>query len=122
MFRQGMAVCWNHEHALYLDLSCSMPGEAGEHLWAAAGAVLGDSSVRKAGFKLRDQLAALLQHGMEVQPDVILSVIPTQAECSAPSARSSAFQTTEQIGLCCAVKTLAGHIWQAHEFCAGPAS
>ena len=90
LFRQGMAVCWSHEHALYLDLSCSMPGASGEHLWAAASAVLGNSSVRKAGFKLRDQLAALLQHGIQVHHGVPHSVISVHPECNAPSPRSSA--------------------------------
>ena len=95
-------MCWSHEHALYLDLSCSMPGASGEHLWAAASAVLGSSSVRKAGFKLRDQLAALLQHGIKVRHGVLLCVIFIHTECNALSATSSAFHRVEQDVVCCA--------------------
>ena len=85
-------MCWSHERALYLDLSCGMTAGSGERLWAAAGALLGDPSVRKAGFRLRDQLAALLQHGIQVSPGMLIfSPFPSRM-CNAALAHASASQ------------------------------
>ncbi|KAK9826374.1 hypothetical protein WJX81_004727 [Elliptochloris bilobata] len=63
---EGMAFCWSQGRALFLDLSQGAQPRCAARLLAAAGAVLRNASVRKAGFQLRDQLAALLQQGIQV--------------------------------------------------------
>jgi len=71
---QGVAFCWSAGRVLFMDLSRGMQPVLAARMWAAAAAVWRNPSVGKAGFRLQEQIAALLQHGVEVSPCSLLRV------------------------------------------------
>ena len=78
---QGAAFCWGEGRVLFLDLSRRMSPARAARLWAAAAAAWRSPRVRVAGFQLRGQLAALLQHGVEARARRALRSGPSHLAC-----------------------------------------